>query len=212
MMSSHVEYTGLSKPGYSVPMVRASRLRWVVFSLRLASKYTSPSFRTRLMRVDFPSLLRPYITMKFEASDSNAVRRTSCSLILSTNFMLVVFELLTAKLLKHLEWANQRVAIFSSFRANLYAKTLATTRKGGASLCVIRHLLLFRNAQEPCFQWLLATANNMNGNCQQRGWQLPTTWAATASNMGGNCQPSFGKAFLPNVFNALGRRNLLLRP
>ena len=57
----------------------------------------SPLFKTLLMRVDFPSLLRPYTTMKFEDSDSNAVRRDSCSLILSTNFILVFFELLTEK-------------------------------------------------------------------------------------------------------------------
>ncbi len=30
-------------------------------------------------------------------------------------------------------------------------------------------------------RWL-ATVNNVDGNCQQCGWQLPATWMATANN------------------------------
>ncbi len=34
----------------------------------------------------------------------------------------------------------------------------------------------------------MAIVNNVDGSCQQRGWQLSTTWMAIVNNMDGNCQ------------------------
>ena len=52
------------------------------------------------MRVDFPSLLRPYITMKLEALDSKVVCKTACSLILSTNFIISDFVITNCEITK----------------------------------------------------------------------------------------------------------------